>query len=98
VSEFKDKIRELQLQRLRAVAGTVQRGNDYVPRKVDSKTRPYKMQDTFKKSLRGVPGGHWLNQASAPTTGCKTGPSIGLLASARNANTTQGSYNETVVE
>lgn len=88
----KDKIKELQLRRLASQGRMLSKGNGEVPSKKKSKPLPYKMQNTFEKSLRGVPGGHWLDQATNPKTGCKVGPEIGLLRSARNANTTQGSY------
>jgi len=101
---LEDKIRELQLRRLRSTDAVVRRGNKEVPAKKKSKPLGYKMQNTFERNLRGVPGGSRSRLASelrmieAEGTGCKTRKEeIGLLRSARNANTTQGSYVTTVV-
>lgn len=62
----------------------------------------YKQQNTFERNLKGVPGGSQHQGASivkmiaAKHTGTKTRPdTIGFLASAKNCNTTQGSYIET---
>lgn len=72
--------------------------NKVVPTKKQSKPKPYKMQNTFKSNLRGVPGGSWFAQAQNPKTGTKVRKDeIGVLRSARNCNTTQGSYIRTVV-
>lgn len=101
---LKDKIRELQLRRLRQSDSQIRRGNDYVPAKKKAKPLGYKMQNTFDQNLRGVPGGALNHTASAikmiaaPGTGTRTRrEEIGLLRSARNANTTSGSYISTVV-
>ena len=96
------KIQELQLRRLASRQTELRRGNDYVPRKVDSKPLPYKMQNTFDKNLSGLPGGgrvgSEIRMVSAARTGCKVRKEgIGLLRSARNSNTTQGSYITTVI-
>lgn len=103
--ELQDKVREIQLRVLRQREATLKRGNDYVPTKKKSKPLGYKMQNTFERNLRGVPGGSMsrgvgvaiMKMAQAPTTGTKTGKEIGILRSARNANTTQGSHNRSVV-
>jgi hypothetical protein len=93
VNAFEAKVLELQLRRLRGV----QMANKTVPPKKGTK-KSVRMQNTFEKNLRGVPGGHWLRMAHTAETGCRTRPeNIGVLRSARNANTTQGSYIETVV-
>lgn len=74
-----------------------------VPYKKKSKPVGYKMQNTFEKNLRGVPGGSrsrtgsMIRMIDAPNTGTKLGPEIGMLRSAHNANTTQGSYVRTRV-
>jgi hypothetical protein len=100
---LKAKIRELQLRRLRSSEGVVRRGNDYVPSKRSTK-KSGKMQNTFDKNLRGVPGGSRarvvseLRQGAADRTGCIVREEgIGVLHSARNANTTSGSYIRSVV-
>lgn len=76
-----------------------------VPCKKKSKPVGYKMQNTFEKNLRGVPGGNLsrgitaatIKMIAAPTTGTRIRKEgIGMLASARNANTTQGSYVEII--
>lgn len=96
--DLKDKIRELQLRRLRTTQATLRRGNDEVPRKKDTHSLPYKMQNTFANNLRGVPGGTWFRMAQAEGTGTRTRQdAIGVLRSARNANTTTGSYVRSVV-
>lgn len=101
---LQDKIRELQLRRLRQSDAVVRQGSKEVPAKKQSKPLGYKMQNTFEKNLRGVPGGSRSRMASelrmieAEGTGCKTrAEGIGLLRSMRNANTTSGSYVTTVV-
>lgn len=95
---LKDKIKELQLRRLRQSDAVVRKGNAEVPAKKKSKPLPYKMQNTFENNLKGVPGGFWFKQAQAERTGTRTRKDeIGLLRSARNANTTQGSYIRTTV-
>lgn len=90
------KVRELQ-QRLRALRtrqGEL-RKTGVVPTKKQSKPLPYKMQDTFKENLKGVPGGGIVGMIGAAKTGTRVRRegAIGLLRSARNANTTQGYYN-----
>lgn len=75
-----------------------------VPAKKKSKPVSYKMQNTFERNLRGVPGagrfpeGSIIKMIAAETTGTviRKEP-IGLLRSGRNANTTQGSYITTIV-
>jgi hypothetical protein len=100
---LKDKIRELQLRRLKAADGVVRKGNAAVPAKKKSKPVGYKMQNTFEKNLRGLPGGGFggtavIRMAEAKGTGTKVRKEgIGVRASARNANTTQGSYIRTEV-
>lgn len=101
--DLKDKIRELQLRRLYGVQ-VRQRTTGEVPAKKKSKPVGYKMQNTFDANLRGVPGGsRWrvgseIRMVSADRTGCKVRKEpIGVLRSARNANTTQGSYITTVI-
>jgi hypothetical protein len=93
--DLKDKIRELQLKRL-AQAQRGLRSTGSAPSKRAIKVHQ-KQQNTFEKNLRGVPGGGWFAMAHATKTGTRTGPEIGLLRSARNANTTQGSYVQTIV-
>jgi hypothetical protein len=94
---------EAKLRALRAAQGTLSSGMNT---KKKAKPVGYKMQNTFDRSLEGVPGGSMrrsvtaavVKMIAAPETGCRTRKeSIGVLASARNANTTQGSYNRTVV-
>jgi hypothetical protein len=98
------KVREIQLKVLAQKQRTLKRGNDYVPNKKKSKPLGYKMQNTFAKNLQGVPGGTRIAAISdmkmieARGTGTivrKEG--IGVLRSARNANTTQGSYFTSIV-
>jgi len=102
---LKDKIQELKLRQLRARQGQL-RGTGEVPCKKKSKPVGYKLQNTFEKNLKGVPGGSMsrgvtasiVKMIAAPGTGTKVRKdSIGALRSARNANTTQGSYIRTVV-
>jgi hypothetical protein len=102
--QLQDKIRELQLRRLSSSQSMLQRGNDYVPAKKKSKPVGYKMQNTFNSNLSGLPGGSRVQAVSqlrmieAAVTGCRTRKDeIGALRSARNSNTTQGSYIRTVV-
>jgi len=77
--------------------------------KKDCKTG-YKLQNTFDRNLRGVPGGRMdstgsragatVKMISAKGTGTKTVPNEkvpGLTKSARNSNTTQGSYVTTIL-
>jgi|SRR5687768_13486196 len=99
------KIRELQLRKLRQRTSEL-RSTGSVPTKKKSKPVGYKMQNTFEKSLRGVPGGSMSRGVTAATlkmiaakgTGTKVREEeIGVLRSARNANTTQGSYITTIV-
>lgn len=89
------KVRELQ-QRLRALRtrqGEL-RKTGVVPTKKQSKPLPYKMQNTFEKALKGVPGGGIVGMIGAAKTGTRVRKEpLGLLRSARNANTTQGYYN-----
>lgn len=92
------KVLELRAKMQRQRQAELRRGNDYVPRKKDSKPVSYKMQNTFERSLRGVPAGGVVGMIAAPRTGCKVRKEpIGLLRSARNCNTTSGSYVTTVV-
>ena len=102
--EVHKRIRELQLKRLQQQSAMLRRGNDYVPKKKDAKPLGYKLQNTFEKNLRGVPGSSRGVAASAiieieaARTGTRTRKEeIGLLRSARNANTTQGNYVTSVV-
>jgi len=97
-SALEQKIQELQLK---AKGLMLAKGNAEVPSKKHSKPVGYKLQNTFESNLRGVPGGKGgggvINMIAARTTGTRLGPSIGVLRSARNANTTQGSYITTIV-
>jgi hypothetical protein len=66
------------------------------PTKKKAKGRVPKMQDTFARNLAGIPGGKggigYLKMCGAAKTGAVTRKTdIGLLRSAFNANTTQGS-------
>lgn len=103
---LKAKIRELQLRRLRQAAewDRAIRKTGEVPAKKKSKPVGYKMQNTFDANLRGLPGGSHvrvvseLRQGAADRTGCIVREEgIGVLHSARNANTTSGSYIRSVV-
>lgn len=89
---------ELQLKHLRDTSA-VQRSVGEVPCKKKSKPLGYKMQNTFERSVQGVPGGKSLiRQMDAKGTGCKVRKEeIGPLRSARNANTTSGNYVTTIV-
>jgi len=103
-----DKSKEAQQRRLEQLmkrwrrADSTQRRQsvDQIPAKKKSKPLPYKMQNTFEKSVQGMPGGKSIvKQIAAPKTGCRVRKDdIGLLKSARNANTTSGSYNRTIVK
>lgn len=98
---LENKIRELQLRALRSRQGELKRTGS-VPSKKKSKPVGYKLQNTFDRSLQGVPGGKGLagiiNMVESPRTGTRVRKEeIGLLRSARNANTTQGNYVTTVV-
>lgn len=79
-----------------------------VPRKADSKPVGYKMQNTFEENLKGVPGSSMyrnahvslVQQIQAKTTGTrvvKPEDVPGWMKSMRNCNTTQGSYNQTIL-
>ncbi len=79
---------------------------DKVPSKRKSKPKPYKMQNTFEKSLRSVPGGVYsrnrtiglAKMVEAKTTGTRVvDKAPGTMRSCRNANTTSGSYVSTVL-
>jgi hypothetical protein len=103
---FEQKVRELQLRALRSRQSQLSRGNDYVPGKKKSKPLGYKLQNTFEKNLRGVPGGSMargvtasiIKMVAAPSTGTQVRKEgIGVMRSARNANTTQGGYNRSIV-
>jgi thioredoxin reductase len=101
---LEDKVREIQLRRLRQMDSLVRKGNHEVPNKKKSKPLGYKMQNTFAKNLQGLPGGTRIQAISermmvdAANTGCKVRKEgIGVLRSARNANTTQGSQNRSIV-
>jgi hypothetical protein len=103
--QLEDKVREIQLRRLRSMDSLVRKGNHEVPNKKKSKPLGYKMQNTFANNLAGLPGGTRIQAISerkmvdAPNTGCKVRKEgIGVLRSARNANTTQGSYFRSVVK
>src|SRR5689334_16415808 len=87
---------QAQWSRMRSATATQVKGSlAFAPSKKSAK-RQGRMQNTFEKAVRGVPGGSWFNQAHAEETGTKTRKeAIGLLKSARNANTTQGSYGRT---
>ena len=92
-----DKLQALWNRFQAARANQVRQSTDNVPAKKSTK-RHRKMQNTFDRSMAGAPGGHWFKQAHAATTGCRTrAEGIGVLRSARNANTTQGSYITTTV-
>ena len=93
----------------RASDYTVRKGSKEVPAKKKSKPLGYKMQNTFEKNLRSVPGGSRsravseLRMIEATGTGCKVASQeqakkLGPMRSMRNANTTQGSYVTTIVE
>jgi hypothetical protein len=100
--DLQKKIQELQLRRLRSTDALLRKGNAEVPNKKKSKPVGYKMQNTFEKNLRSVPGGRGLagviKMIAAPGTGTQVRKeSIGMLRSARNCNTTQGGYGRSVV-
>lgn len=90
---------QIQWSKLRKATSTQRKGSlDFAPSKKSAK-RQGRMQNTFASNLKGVPGGGIVGMIAAPKTGTRTRKeSIGILASARNANTTQGSYNRTVVK
>jgi hypothetical protein len=99
-----DKVRELQLRLLRQRQATLKRGNDYVPSKGSIKYSGRASETTAEQNLRGVPGNSrnkytsMVQEIAAAHTGTRTRPtSIGILRSARNANTTSGSHNRSVV-
>ena len=52
-----NKVRELQLRILRGKQQLLAKGNAEVPCKKKSKPLGYKLQNTFEKNLKGVPGG-----------------------------------------
>ena len=69
------------------------------PTKKKAKGSSQPLQNTFTRNLQGVPGGGLVGMIAAKKTGTKVrSESIGLLRSARNANTTQGNYITTVTE
>jgi len=91
---------ELKVEALRKRV-QAQRSNAVTNTKKKAKPVGYKMQNTFEKSLQGVPGGSMskgvgpaiVKMIAAPHTGTRVRQEgIGVLRSARNANTTQGSY------
>lgn len=97
------KVREIQLRVLRQRQHSLGSGGNT---KKKAKPVGYKMQNTFEKSLKGVPGGSMsrgvasslLKQIEAPNTGTRVrDSSIGLMKSMRNANTTQGNYTTTIL-
>jgi hypothetical protein len=102
--ELQLKVREIQLRVLRQRQHSLGSGGNT---KKKAKPVGYKMQNTFEKSLKGVPGGSMsrgvasslLKQMQAPNTGTKVvAAAPGLMKSMRNANTTQGHYNTTVLQ
>jgi hypothetical protein len=102
--DLKDKIRELQLRRLRQQQGVLKRGNDVVPSKKSVKYSGKVTVSTADQNLRGVPGNSrnkytsMVQEIAAAHTGTKTRKEgIGVLRSARNANTTQGAYVTSIV-
>jgi hypothetical protein len=101
---LKDKVLELQLRRLRQQQGILKKGNDYVPSKSRIKYSGKVTVGTADQNLRGVPGNSrnkytsMVQEIAAAGTGTRTRKEgIGVLRSARNANTTQGNYNPTIV-
>lgn len=103
-TELEKRAQQLAARWSRADNTVRRQSIDYVPAKKKSKPVGYKMQNTFENNLKGVPGASRHGGASivkmiaAPRTGTVTRKEqIGVLRSARNANTTSGSYNTTVV-
>jgi hypothetical protein len=103
--ELKDKIQELKLRRLRSSQATLRRGNDVVPSKKSVKYSGRVTVPQLEQNLRGVPGNSrnkytsMVQEINAKHTGTVVRKdAIGVLRSARNANTTQGSYIKTVVQ
>jgi hypothetical protein len=95
---------EANLKRLRQKTANFNKNRE-VPTKKRSKPLGYKMQNTFQNNLKGVPGGSRIQAISirkmvdAERTGCVVSEkTIGVMKSARNANTTTGSYNTSTVE
>jgi hypothetical protein len=88
------KEQQLMLRFRRSAKGQRTQSTDNVPAKKKSKPLGYKMQNTFKRSVEGCPGGTSLvRQMDAKGTGCRTTANPpGQMKSMRNANTTQGSY------
>lgn len=85
-------------------AKKAQSGRGLVPSKGQIKYNGRATVSTFEQSLRGVPGTSrnkytsMVQEIAAPHTGTKVRKEgIGVLRSARNANTTQGSYIRTEV-
>jgi hypothetical protein len=104
-NELQAKVHELQLKVLARRQAQLKRGNDYVPSKKSGKYSGKVTTSTADQNLRGVPGNSrnkytsMVQEIAAVGTGTKTRKeSIGVLRSARNANTTQGSYLTTTVK
>jgi hypothetical protein len=100
--KFTDKEQELVNRFRRAKVAQGNRG--LVPSKGQIKYSGRATVSTFEQSLRGVPGTSrnkytsMVQEIAAPHTGTRTRKEgIGVLRSARNANTTQGSYIRTEV-
>src|SRR5690349_23598292 len=97
MNELDKRVKLLQAQ---LNAGNIRlkvEGNKVVPSKKKSKPLPYKMQNTFKKNLQGVPSGGIIGMTEAKGTGTKVADSeqlkrLGVMRSAWNSNTTQGNY------
>jgi len=102
--KLEENRKKVLAQRWRQADNTVRRqSTDFVPAKKKSKPLGYKMQNTFERSLKGVPGGRGgasiIKMVAAKGTGTKTvDKAPGTMKSMRNANTTQGSYNTTVLQ
>lgn len=102
-----DKVREIQLRLLRQRQQQLGTGGNT---KKKAKPVGYKLQNTFEKNLKGVPGGSMsrgvtsslLKQMEARTTGTRVASEeqlkvLGPMRSMRNANTTTGNYVTTVL-
>jgi hypothetical protein len=103
-----NKVREIQLRLLAQRQRSLGSGGNT---KKKAKPVGYKMQNTFEKSVRGMPGGSFsrgtaipiMKMIEAKTTGCRVAfedqeKRLGPMRSMRNANTTQGGYGTQILK
>jgi hypothetical protein len=103
-AELQAKVREIQMRVLAQRQRQLSRGSDYVPSKSRVKYSGKATKGTADRNLVGVPGNSrnkytsMVQEIAARGTGTKVRKEpIGVLRSARNANTTQGRYETNIV-